>query len=144
MPGMINRVVIGDADSLVALASKDDANHDKARKIAAKLLEENYQVMYPNTAILEAVTALKRKLNLADRAELIARQYIQGAFTVVWVDEEIQRKAMGLYVEEAVSKKNTIFDCIVAICTKHQSAEGVFSFDEWYKKLGLSLTSELV
>lgn len=135
-----NKIIIGDTDSLVALANSQDANHEKARDIAGKLAEKSYTVIYPNTAILETITVLKRRLNLTDRAELIAKQALAGAFTIIWVDEEIQIKATKLFIDKASSKKNTIFDCIVAVCAQSNSADGIFSFDSWYPKLGLSLT----
>lgn len=143
MPGM-NRVVIGDADSLVALASKNDANHERARKIVKALKVENYVVVYPNTAILEAMVALKRKLNLNDKAQLIARQFLRGVIRVIWVEEEIQKNALNFLMENSKSKKNTVFDCLVVASAKKISAVGIFSFDKWYSRLGFKLAHELI
>lgn len=138
----MNNIIVGDADSLIALAYKDDANHERARKISRDLLDKGYQVIYPNTAILEAITALKRALNLPDKAHLINRQYQAGAFLVEYIDEEIQQEASKIFEEKAISKKNTIFDATIAATAEKLDAAGIFSFDSWYLKLGFKLAGE--
>ncbi len=137
-----NKIVVGDADSLIALAFKDDANHEKAKKISEQLLSQAYEIVYPNTAILEAITTLRRALNLSDKAQLVNHQYQQGNYTVEYVDEGIQLKASQRW-QKAESKKNTIFDAVVAQTAVKLNADCIFSFDSWYKKLGFKLASDL-
>lgn len=139
-----SNIVIGDADSLIALINDLDIHHAKARTIVSVLGEKNYTILYPNTAILEAITSLKRKLNLTAKAELLAKQYLQGAFIVMWVDEEIQKDALERFVEVARSKQHTVFDSIVASCAKQTGADGVLSFDRWYRTLAIPLAEDLM
>lgn len=106
--------------------------------------EKNYAIFYPNTAILEAITSLKRKLNLTAKAELVARQYLHGAFTLVWVDEEIQRDALERFIAKTQSKQHTVFDSIIASCALRLGAGAVFSFDHWYRTLHLPLAEDLL
>ncbi len=40
-----HKTVVGDADSLIALAHKDDDNHAKAKKIGAWLISKGYEVI---------------------------------------------------------------------------------------------------
>lgn len=135
---MSNKIVVGDADSLVALAYKDDSNHIRAQKIGKWLFSLGYEIVYPNTAVLEAITALKRSLNLTDEAHLINRQYLSGAFQIEYIDEKIQWKASQRF-EKTVSKKNTIFDAIVAETATKLKADYIFSFDSWYSREGFVL-----
>lgn len=139
----VNKVVIGDADLLVALAYKNDSNHERAVKITEKLLERLYGIKFPNTAILEAITALKRGLNKPDLAEKINHQYQQGAFDVIYVDASIQLEASKIF-NQVVSKKNTIFDAIVMATAIIQKADGIASFDGWYRKKGIKLMEEII
>ena len=60
----MSKVAVGDADALVALSDEKDANYDKAEKASNWLLRHRYEIIFPNTAILEAITALKRAKNL--------------------------------------------------------------------------------
>lgn len=140
---MKNKIAVGDADGLVALADDKDANHNRARRVSEWLLAEGYQVIFPNTAILEAVTALKRAKNLPEKAHLINKQYQAGAFHVEYVTREIMHRASELF-DNTISKQNTFFDAIVAATAEHVEADAVFSFDGWYKKVGLVLVSDLL
>lgn len=135
---MKSKIAVGDADSLIALAYKDDANHIRAKKTSEWLLSADYEIIYPNTAILEAITTLKRALNLPDKAHLINKHYQQGAFSVEYIEEEIQWKASQRF-EKTNSKKNTIFDAVVAETAAKLEADYVFSFDKWYPKEGFEL-----
>ena len=137
----MNKLAVGDADALVALADEKDANHKKALNVSKWLLENKYVVIFPNTAFLEAVTALKRGKNLPDKAHLINRQYQAGAFLVEYVSEDIQRQASQRF-ENTVSKKNTIFDAVVAEIATKLDADYIFSFDNWYLKEGYKLVPE--
>lgn len=135
---MNNKIAVGDADSLVALADEKDANHNKAQKVSEWLLTKGYQVVFPNTAILEAITALKRGKNLPEKAHLINRQYQAGAFLIEFINEKIQRRASQRF-EKTTSKKNTIFDAVVAETSVELKADYIFSFDGWYSKEGFKL-----
>ncbi len=134
----MSKIAVGDADSLVALVYKNDANHIRVQKISEWLQSRGYTVIYPNTAILEAVTALKRSLNLVDEAHLLNRQYQAGVFAVEYINESIQLKASQRF-ESANSKKNTIFDAVVIETAVEFEADYIFSFDNWYSKEGFDL-----
>lgn len=66
----------------------------------------------------------------------------EGVFTVEYIDEEILKLATK-YFEHANSKKNTFFDAIVAATAKRLEADAIFSFDNWYTKLGFKLASQV-
>lgn len=134
----MDNIVVGDSDGLIALASRDDFNHQKAVKISSKLARLGKQVYFPNTVIIETITTLKRSKNLPDKAHLINRQYQQGAFNIIYVDEKKQKEASILF-EQSKSKQNTFFDAIVAVCAQHLDTKTIFSFDAWYPKLGYKL-----
>ncbi len=138
----MNNIIIGDADSLIALADKQDANHQKAKRISQWLNLKRFQVIYPNTAILETITALSRAKNLPDKAKLINKQYLAGAFTVEYVNLEIQTKAAIIFETRSQSKQNTIFDAIVAATANKFETNLIFSFDDWYPKPGFKLAGE--
>ena len=134
----MNNLVVGDSDGLIALASKNDVNHQKAVDVSTKWAKAGFKVFFPNTVIIETITSLKRAKNLPDKAHLINRQYQQGAFNVLYIDQDIQRKASVLF-EETKSKQNTFFDAIVVSCARYLGADTIFSFDRWYQKLGYKI-----
>lgn len=137
----MNDVVVGDSDGLIALASKNDSNHKRAVAAAIVWAKEGKKIFFPNTVIVETITTLKRAKNLPDKAHLINKQYLTGAFNIIYVDEKIQKRASELF-EMANSKKNTLFDALVASSAEHLGTKIIFSFDEWYEKLGFELASD--
>lgn len=132
-------VVIADADILISLYYVDDVNHQKVYNLIVKAISSSWVIKYPNTAILEAVTSLKRSLNRPEVAGLINQKYLAGEFNIIYVDETIQKLASEIFAKEK-SKKNTIFDCLVLATAKSLKAAGIFSFDSWYKKKYESLS----
>lgn len=139
---MSNPISIADADALIALTLEKDPNHQKALDISKKLLSKGVSVVFPVTVFPEAITSLKRAAGQPEKAHLINKQLQQGVYTVEYIDEETLEKASMLF-NNANSKQNTFFDCLVAATAKKLGASTIFSFDKWYKKLGFKLASEL-
>ncbi len=134
-----NYTVVGDTDSLIALALEDDHNHQVAERIVTSLKEQRAIIIYPVTVFPEAVTSLKRAANQPLKAHLLNKQYLAGKFQVEYINEEIMKTAAEIFDKKAVSKQNTLFDAIVAATAEYLGADTIFSFDSWYKKLGFKL-----
>ena len=130
-----DKVIIGDADVLIASVFDGDAHHDLVKKLNEKIMENNLVLKFPNTAILEAITMLKRVFNQSNFSHELNKDYLDGKYNIVYVDETIQKLASEIFAKEK-SKKNTIFDAIVLATAKTLKAAGIFSFDSWYKKQG--------
>lgn len=137
------RTIVGDADSLIALLAKSDASYTLATITSKELLRLGTRVIYPATAIAEAITALARKHSNPNLAAYLCTQYQNGVFDVVQTDGKIMQEAAKLFVQTS-SKQNTFFDAIVAATAGQYQADAIFSFDKWYKKLGFALASDLL
>jgi predicted nucleic acid-binding protein len=138
------KTVIVDADGLIALFSKDDAHAEKALAILLKLVLEEAKILYPATAIAEATTTLQRKLNKPHLAAQIADLIKENKFPIEPVSEDTLNTAVQYFKPVASSKHNTLFDALVAAVAKKNTADGIFSFDEWYQKQGFKLVSNLI
>lgn len=136
-------VVIGDADSLIAIFLDYDSNHKRATSTLKKLNLAGVTTIYPNTAIAEAITTLLRKHSNPKLASYLTEQYRDNRFAVEYVDEKIMKLATEIFNPKG-SKQNTFFDAVVAATAKKLSADAIFSFDEWYKKLGFKNASDLI
>ncbi|OGG13434.1 hypothetical protein A3D77_05060 [Candidatus Gottesmanbacteria bacterium RIFCSPHIGHO2_02_FULL_39_11] len=135
---MSNLISVADADALIALTLEKDPNHDQAVLISKKLLEEGVNIIFPVTVFPEAITALKRAANQPEKAYLINKQLQQGIFRIEYPDEKILQKASHIF-DQADSKQNTMFDALVAATADRLNADSIFSFDNWYPKLGYRL-----
>lgn len=135
--------VVVDADAIVAQANPRDVNHEEANKISTELIRSNSQVIYPATAIVEAVMVIQRVLNSGATAYGTAVLFTNPNMQVVSVDQDVYSNAVNNYFSPTTSKKNTLFDCIIASIADKYQADAIFSFDKFYKKKGFKLASEL-
>lgn len=135
-------IVVADADSIVAQAIASDSNHQLTLKLAQKLADEGAHILFPATAIAEAVTALQRKFSDPQLAASTLELFTDPNISIENIDQEVITDAKKLFDPRA-SKKNTLFDCIVAAVAKKHNADAIFSLDGWYTKLGFKLVSEV-
>lgn len=137
------RLIITDADAIVSFVTIGDANHTRAKAIMQKLASSHAHLLFPTTAICEAVTVLQRKLNNPDNARYVVSQFQSGNFAIHAVDQDVLADAATFFTPHG-SKKNTLFDAVIAALAKRLQADAIFSFDEWYRKIGLVLTDDLI
>lgn len=135
----MSKVVVADSDALIALSLENDPHHQKAVALSTKFLKQGTTVIFPITVFPEAITTLKRAFNQPEKAHLINKQLQQGAFQVEFIDQETMNLACQIFAK-TISKQNTLFDAIVAATAKKLGAEVIFSFDDWYPKLGFKIS----
>lgn len=135
-------IVIVNADAIVAQAYPDDSNHQKAVSISDKLNNLGAQVIYPATAVLEAVTVLQGRLNSGATAYGTAAVFTDPKVEVAEVSQTTLMGAMD-HFSPTTSKKNTLFDCVVLVVADEKKADAIFSFDHFYKSKGFKLASDL-
>lgn len=135
-------VVVVDADAIIASENVNDVHHQKAMKIVERLTSSHAQILYPTTAIAEAATHMQRVLSDTERAYNTVSLMTKIETQVIDVGKQTLAEAMH-YFSPKTSKKNTIFDCIVAAVARQQKADAIFSFDHFYKKHGFTLAEDL-
>lgn len=135
--------VIVDADAIVAQAHIQDSNHQKALVISERLKDLNAQMIYPATAICEAVTVLQHKLTNAATAYGTAVIFTDTSLQVAEVNQETLKRSVNNHFRPNTSKKNTLFDCIILDIAEEYKADAIFSFDHFYKAKGFKLAEEL-
>lgn len=136
-------VVVVDADAIVAQAHPQDSNHQKAVQTAQNLKNMNAQMIYPVTAICEAVTVMQHKLSSTASAYATAVVFTNPQLQLTEVDQNTFTRAVNNYFKPETSKKNTLFDCIIMDTAEKFKADAIFSFDRYYKSKGFKLAEEL-
>jgi len=139
---MSRLLVVGDADAIIAQMDPDDIHHQKANIISHSLKSKDAQIIYPVTAILEAATHIQRVLNSTAGAYDIAVVFSDPDIQLVEVNQNTLKSAIK-YFDPNTSKKNTLFDCIVAAIAEEYKADAIFSFDKFYKNKGFKLAIRL-
>lgn len=136
-------LIINDADSIIALVNEDDASHARAVAISQKLTDLNAKVLTPVTAVIESITALKRVIDRPDLAKVIVEACTSGNIPTIEVPADILPEAI-IFFNPNGSKKDTMFDAVVAAMAKRYQANAIFSFDQGYKKTGIPLVAEFL
>lgn len=136
-------LVIADADALIALISPDDLHHHKVREISQYLDKEHIAILFPITAIFEAVTAIQRKLSKPELASALIEKVKAGVLPISYIDETALTETVSRF-NPFGSKQNTLYDALVATLARKHHATAIFSFDGWYKKQGFTLAEELL
>lgn len=135
-------IIVMDADGIIAQHNPDDIHHEEAMRITKYLSENNAQVVYPATAIVEAVTHIQRVLNSTASAYGTTQVLVESGVEVAEVGSNLLSKALNFF-SPTTSKKNTLFDCVVMAVADENKANAIFSFDKLYEKKGYKLASEL-
>lgn len=135
-------IVIADADCIVAQSFADDVHHKVTLALVKKLDKISVHLLFPSTAIAEAVTTLQRKFSNPELAASTLELFTDPSIDIEAVNQETIKEAGKLFNPKS-SKHNTVFDCIVATIAKKHSADAIFSFDDWYTKLGFKLVRDL-
>ena len=138
-----NLKIVVDSDAIIAQLKEDDTNHLLAKKISDLLVSTNADVIFPMSAILESTAFMQRVLSSGASAYGTALTFTDPNVKVVEINQELLRKAVG-YFDPKGSKKNTLFDCIVAAVAEEEQADAIFSFDHFYKAKGFTLINELI
>lgn len=135
-------LVVVDADAIIAQADPNDYHHHQAASISDSLAALNATVVYPATAITEATAYMQRVLNSTASAYGTAVVLTDVGVQVAPISQKILKDALN-YFSPTTSKKNTLFDCVVAAVAEEYEADAIFSFDKFYKRKGFKLASEL-
>lgn len=143
--GKMNKklIIVADADAIIAQTIIDDAHHNSVSQILKKLARQNAQILYPITAIAEATTYIQRILGKKSVAYTLTKTFAETKNQVLPVDLKTLKLALD-YFSPTSSKKNTLFDCIVAALAKENQADAIFSFDKFYKSKGFTLVGDLL
>ena len=102
----------------------------------------NAKVIYQASAILEATTVLQGRLNSGATAYGTAVAFTDPNVHVAGINQAILSSAVK-HFSPTTSKKNTLFDCIVAAVAEEYEADAIFSFDHFYRSKGFKLAADL-
>ena len=137
----MKNVVVVDADAIVAQTCVHDPNHIKAVEIAKKLSLREAKLVYPITAIVEAGAFIQRVLGNGRLSQAVMSSFFYPHVLVYEIERRDLERAVRNYFNSLGTKKNTVFDCIVAAVADRHDTKEIFSFDSFYRKRGFDLVT---
>jgi predicted nucleic acid-binding protein len=135
--------IVVDSDAIFARYNPHDPLYAKATATFQQLIGKGYQLVYPTSVIFEVVSLFQRVLSEPTVTSLLIELIKSGQLSVITVDENILKQSALLFNPTGI-KKNTLVDCSVVAIARKIKAEGVFSYDSFYKKQGLKLAEEIL
>lgn len=138
----MTKAVVVDSDAIFALYNPNDSLNLRAIKTFEKLIEQDYQLIYPTSVLFEIISLFQRVLSSSLVTEKFVEMIKNDKIPTYIVDDFILKQTAVLF-DPMGSKKNTFIDCSVAVIAKNIKADAVFSYDSFYVKQGLKLAQEL-
>ena len=136
--------ILVDADALVAIAKKDDANHNKALLIEKKLQQKGVVFYFSPFTVAEAVTVISHKVSHKAAKEFLKE--IRELNIAVFELPEKYKLLADIWFEKQNKKGTSYFDCYnLALLDRYKNQiAAIFSFDEVYKKNNFAFAQDLV
>lgn len=136
------KTVVVDSDAIFALYNPNDPLNSQAVATLQKLVNQNYQLVYPTSVLFEIVSLFQRVLPTPKVTVQLVDMIKQDQLQIYTVSTEILKEAVELF-SPAGSKYNTLIDCSVVVIAKKIKADGVFTYDEFYTKHGLKQAEDI-
>ncbi len=129
--------VLVDSDALFAIYFARDALHDKASFKLRELVGNKDELVVTNLVLQEIVTIISSRLGQSQALEFLIDTE-KTDLRVIFVDEPMTEEIWNLFRRQ--TKKGTSFvDCANVMVCKSLKLDKIFSFDKFYKRVGLEM-----
>ena len=133
-----------DSDAFVAITKKDDSNHERAKDIFLKLQDKPVAFVTSNYVFSEVATVLSQKVDHETAVAYIHTMKSQDCvFIVERITENTEEAATQIFIKQT-SKNVSFVDCTNIALIREKHIDGIFSFDDDYKKNGIELIENLL
>lgn len=144
MPGENNeRLIIADADAIIALVSTKDAHHKNATQISQYCADKSLSIIFPITAICEATAVLQKRLNNPEGASRIVAYVNDETFPLQPLTILPSCRHFCFIIRTAQNKILCLMQSWLPL--QRNSTLMLFSvLMSGYRKIGLPLTDDLI
>jgi predicted nucleic acid-binding protein len=126
--------VFVDTSALMALLDASDLRHRDAARIWAPLIDSDADLETHNYVVIESTAVVQRRLGNKSLPPLL--DGLLPLIRVVWVDEEIHRRAVGAM--RAARSGLSLVDGVSFEIMRLRTSEAAFAFDRHFGEHGFS------
>ena len=133
-----NKILI-DADALIALYKTNDSLHKKTLALSKKI--ESCPIYISLFTVPEAATVISYDMSQATASDFLRKVRERK---LIWLpfEEKIKLLTDDIFLKQ--NKKGTSwFDCCNVALFRFYQLDAIFSFDKFYKRVGLKRIEEL-
>ena len=127
--------VFVDTSALMALLDESDLRHRDAARIWAPLIDSDADLETHNYVVVESTAVVQRRLSNTSLPLLL--DGLLPLIRVVWVDEEIHRRAVGA-MRAAARSGLSLVDCVSFEIMRLRTSEAAFAFDRHFGEHGFA------
>jgi len=133
--------VFVDSAAWIAMAKKNDINHEKASKYFKTLLAQNALLITSNYVINESANRILYDLDHSKAIkfiDLIEDARKNNFLKITWADEKLEAQAIDIFKKYGEHKISTIDIISFCIC-KNLDVDVVFTFDRHFNIMGINI-----
>lgn len=131
--------VLLDSDALFSLYVTSDVHHQNAKAIFEKLLQEKKELFITNLVLQETTTVLSYRFGQKQATDFLSR-FDKTGIKQIFMGEKLTVKSWEIFKKQ--QKKGTSFvDCANIATYQEIKAEEIMSFDRFYQRKGLKVTT---
>jgi predicted nucleic acid-binding protein len=118
----------------MALLDESDVRHRDAARIWAPLIDSDADLETHNYVVVESTAMVQRRLG--NKSLPLLLDGLLPLIRVVWVDEEIHRRAVGAM--RAARSGLSLVDCVSFEIMRLRTSEAAFAFDRHFDEHGFA------
>ena len=122
-----------DTSAIFALMDGDDANHKRAAKVWAGLVEGEAQILVSNYVLVEAFALIQNRLGM--KAVRVFEEELMPVLTVAWVEESVHASGVAALLA-AARRKLSLVDCVSFVLMRKAGITDVLAFDRHFTAEG--------
>jgi predicted nucleic acid-binding protein len=128
-------VIFVDTSALYALMDADDNNHEKARNLWARSLQQVDQFATSNYVLVESIALIQHRLGM--EATRLFQEELVPILQVHWVDGELHTIAMKVLLG-AGRRDLSLVDSTSFEIMRELGLQSVFAFDKHFTEQGFA------
>lgn len=125
-----------DTSAFFALLDRDDANHQKAKKIWSSLADFDNILITTNYIVVESLALIQHRLGL--EAVRGFQEDILPLINIEWVNADTHRAGVSAFFA-ASRRKLSLVDCVSFEVMRFSGVKTVFAFDPHFVEQGFKL-----
>lgn len=123
-----------DSSAFLALINSNDQNHEIAKRIWEKLLQENsHQLFCSSYVVVETTAILQNRFGM--QAVILFQQNVLPILETLFVDEATHETAVAVLLN-ANRRQLSLVDCSSFVVARQLSVDAVFAFDQHFVEQG--------
>ncbi len=132
--------ILLDADGLVALMNSKHVNHEKAIQARKILLSRGTTWYISRYVVSEVATILSMRVSHKAAVRFLDDLKHSSEVHVIDTNDDLEEETQKIFLEQ-VSKNISYVDCHNVALIRRYKLDGIFSFDEHYRKNGVVLVT---